>query len=61
MYVYYMYSKKLLSKHVEESSEFFFDGKKIRTVMINIAKRAVWHDQKHEERRAEGENQDIYT
>ena len=43
-----------------KSHQTFFDGKKITTVMINIAraecaKRAMWHDQKHEERRAEGE------
>ena len=48
-----------------KSHQTFFDGKKITTVMINIAraecaKRAMWHDQKHEERRAEGGNQDIY-
>ena len=37
--------------------------------MINIARaecaeraeRAMWHDQKHVERKAEGGNQDIYT
>ena len=44
-----------------KSHQNFSDGKKITTVMINIAKRAMWHDQKHEERRAEGGNQDIYT
>ena len=42
-----------------KSHQNFFDGKKITTVMISIAraecaKRAMWHDQKHEERRAEG-------